>query len=130
MAGRLLYGYRRRPSGEIAVDPTAATVVCLVLMSAPLQRFGVACVFIRTICPDLSSDAVKRLALRIRSHAPWYRLGVARQDLTPDARLVIAGHAAVPFTMCAPTPTAGQGIPAPHPRLPWRGCVVSGGRQS
>ncbi len=122
--GRVLYGYKRHPSGVIGVDPAAATVVCAVLMVAPVQRFGVASALIRHLCPGLSDAACMQLAHRIRRHSVWYRLGVPLKSATPDARLVLAGQAYSPHTMSAPTPTAGQGIPAPTPRLPWRGVGV------
>lgn len=128
-AGRVLYGYKRHTNGRIVVDPPAATVVSAVLMVAPSPRFGLASTFIRRLCPTLSPVACMQLARRIRLHALWYRLGVARKNAIPDARLVLAGQAHSPHTMQAPTPTAGQGIPAPTPRLPWRGVVVSTGQQ-
>ena len=125
MAGRVLYGYRRRPSGEIAVDPLPAAAVSAVLMVAPLKRYGLAATFIRTLFPHLSNDAAYHLVRRIRMHAAWYSLGIARRNSLPDARLVITGQPEHPHTMHAPTPTAGQGIPAPTPRTPLRGVVVS-----
>jgi hypothetical protein len=124
-AGRVLYGYKRRPSGEIAVDPVAATVVSAVLMVAPIQRFGLASTLIRHLNPGLSASACMQLAHRIRRHSVWYRLGIARKGAMPAPHLVLAGQVHSNHTMHAPTPTAGQGIPAPTPRLPWRGVVVS-----
>ncbi len=124
-AGRVLYGYKRRPSGEIGVDPVAANVVSAVLMVAPIKRFGLASILVRRLCPSLSSSAAMQLAFRIRRHSVWYRLGVAFKSATPDPRLVLSGQPQVPSIINAPSPTAGQGYPAPSPRVPSRGDVVS-----
>lgn len=126
MAGRVLYGYRRRPSGEIAVDPLPATAVSAVLMVAPLKRYGLAAAFLRTLFPQSSNAAVYRMVRSIRRHAAFYRLGIASRNRLPVSRLIIAGQPEHPHTMQAPTPTAGQGYPAPLPRSPWRGSVVCG----
>lgn len=91
MAGRLLYGYRVAGS-TVAVEPREAAVVCAVLSVPSSKRFGLATSFIGQLLPELSADARKQLAHRIRRHSIWYRLGKPSRAHRPESRLVIAGQ--------------------------------------